>query len=113
MRKYHASIYMPKSALDLAFAALLRYSRHALEAAKDDRYGQIDLPKVFDSRQAELIEAKYQDDRLWRTLWRQPYSDTYDLNLVIEPDTSRVITVWLNSKDDTHDTLDEGQYATI
>lgn len=111
--KYHIDIYMPKTALELSFAALLRYTWHARQASKDDRYGQIDLPAVFDTRNASLIEAKYKGKQLWRTLWRQPYRDGLDLNMVLEPDTGKVITVWLNRSDDQHSTLREEEYAKV
>lgn len=113
MKKYHIEIHMPKTALELQFAALVRYTRHALNAAQGDRYGKIDLPKVFDSRKASLIEAKYQGEKIWRTLWRQPYNEELDLNIVIEPDTAKVITVWLNRHDDQHASLREEEYATV
>lgn len=112
MKKYHADIHMPKSALDLAFATLLTYTRHALEAARSDRYGRIDLPKVFDSRKAKLIEAVLDGGRIVKTLWRQSYDDLHDLSIVLDPNTGKVITVWLNEADDDHSTLRAEQYAT-
>ena len=113
MKKYHADIHMPEDAANLSFAALVKYTRHARRSAVEDRYGKIELPTVFDSRKARLIEAKYKDGRVWRTLYRQPYNEDLDLNLVIEPDTRTVVTVWLNENTDTHATLNEEEYATV
>lgn len=112
MKKFHADLYMPAAALRLQFATMLRYTRHAIQAASDDRYGRIDLPKVFDSRNATLIEAVLSNGKVVKTLWRQAYNDLLDLSLVLDPNTGTVITAWLNRKDDQHATLDPSKYAT-
>lgn len=109
--KYHTDIYMPEEAKRLEFATMLRYSQHAKNAAKDDRYGQIDLPKVFDSRKATLIEAVVESGKVVKALYRMDYDTLHDLCLVIATAHDRVLTVWLNRKDDEHHTLDRSQYA--
>lgn len=109
--KYHTDIYMPEEAKRLEFAMLLRYSQHAREAASDDRYGKIDLPKVFDSRKATLIEAVIESGRVVKALYRMDYDNLHDLCMVIAMRGDQVLTVWLNRKDDEHRTLDRSQYA--
>lgn len=110
MKKFHAELYMPEVALKLQFAALLRYTKHAIKAASDDRYGKIELPKVFDTRNASLIEAVVKDGKVVKSLWRQAYDQLHDLCLVLDPSTATVITAWLNLKTDRHSTLDEAKY---
>lgn len=112
MKKYHVDIYMPETFLSMQFATLLRYTRHALEAAKGDRYGQINLPKVLDTRHAELVEVSLPRGKRQRSLWRQWYDDQHDLCIVLEHDAGVVVTVWLNQRDDQHATLREEDYAT-
>ena len=108
---YHADIHLPEQARTLQFAALLRYTSHALQAAREDRYGPITLPQVFDSRCATLIEAGVEADRVVKAVYRQQYDDMHDLCLVLNLRMNRVITVWLNRRDDHHHTLDRSKYA--
>lgn len=109
--KYHKNIFLPPEAKALEFAAFVSYTRHAQEAAKNDRYGRIKLPKVFDTRKGQLIEAVVEGGRVAKALYRLEYDALHDLCMVVLPDTCKVLTVWLNKKTDEHRTLDEEAYA--
>lgn len=109
--KYHKDIYLPEIARNLEFVCLLDYTPHALREAQNDRYGAIKLPKVFDTRQAEMIDVTLDGETITRALYRMDYDEGRDLCLVIEPNTRKGITVWLNEKTDTHATLDKTRYA--
>ena len=102
---------MPEEAKRLEFVTMLNYSTHARSAAKRDRHGMIALPKIFDTRKASLIEAVVKGGRVTRALYRMKYDAGLDLSLVILPEKSLVVTVWLNDDSDKHRTLDRGQYA--
>lgn len=109
---YHRDVYMPPIAAKMQFATLLRYSRHALNAANDDRYGKLDLPVSLDTRKADLIEAEVTGDKVTKAVYRMPLSDDLDLCVVVHPHDGFVRTVWANRKEDVHHTLDRSKYAT-
>lgn len=109
--KYHTDIHMPAEAQALEFAAFVSYTRHAKQAAQNDRYGRIDLPKVLDTRRGKLIEAVVEGGKVAKALYRLDYDALHDLCMVVLPDSCKVLTVWLNRKDDQHHTLNEEAYA--
>lgn len=111
MTLYHSDIHLPQQAKGLEFMTLLNYTMHARQAAQDDRYGPITLPNVFDSRSATLIEAGMLNGQVVKAVYRQHYDNRFDLCLVINLKANRVVTVWLNEKNDHHKTLDGGKYA--
>lgn len=107
---YHKDVFLPEVAKRLSFAVLLRYGPHAKQAAKNDRYGQIDLPVSLDTRKGELIEVEVQGNRVTKTVYRLPYDNRRDLCIVLSLD-GFVRTVWSNLKNDSHKTLDTSKYA--
>ena len=111
MALYHKDVFLPAPARALRFAVLLKYSAHARMAAMSDRYGQIELPRVFNSDNAELVEAEVEKGKVQKMVYRQPYNEENDLVIVLNPD-GFVRTVWLNQSDDSHRTLDTEKYAT-
>lgn len=102
---FHKDIGIPANLTGPSVGLQLVYSNHAIDQSirKD-----ITLPS-FLSRYT-LVEVEI--DRKWIQKWvvRVHYSDQDDLVLVVQPD-GFVRTVWLNSKTDTHKTLDRSQYA--
>ena len=106
--KYHIDIHMPDEIKNYQFAALLKYSKHARQEAADEN---ITLPMTIDSRECSLIEAEVENGKVCKVLYRKPYSKTHDLCIAIIPDTRVVKTVWLNSNQDHHRTLDKSAYA--
>ena len=111
MALYHKDVFLPAAARALRFAVMLRYSAHARQAAKTDRYGDISLPHVFNSDDAELIEVEVENSKVRKMVYRQPYNRENDLVIVMNPD-GLVRTVWLNRNNDAHHTLDTTKYAT-
>lgn len=103
---------MPEQVSNFQYAAMLKYSRHAIMAAQGDRYGKINLPKVIDSRNATLIEIEIKDSKVTKAVFRTPHDDKHDLSLAIVPEIALVKTVWLNRRDDEHSTLRKEKYAT-
>jgi hypothetical protein len=93
----------------------LRYSRHACNAAKDDRYGSISLPDVIVPDKYLLIEMEVRNGQLCKVVLRGTYCARrqLDIVLVINPTTCNVITCWLNKSSDAHSTLQRGKYTQI
>jgi hypothetical protein len=108
-RLYHSDVYMPPCLRTPVFEGPLTYTTHAKEAALDDRYGVIPLPKVFEAAGAQLIEVETENGFPIKQLWRQKLDKENDLILVITKE-GRVKTVWLNRADDKHTTLQTGKY---
>lgn len=109
--RYHKDIYMPEKYKKIEFACLVNYSRHAKQEAETDKYGKINLPTVFDSRNADLIEVTAEGDKPKIGLFKMPYDDTRDLCMVMEINKGKAITVFFNQKGDNHPTLNSSLYA--
>ena len=108
---YHKDVFIPPFAQKPVFEGILVYTQHARHAAKSDRFGVIDLPVVFRSKEAQLVEAEVSDDGiLIKQVWRQKFNHNYDLILVITRQGC-VKTVWLNSNRDKHRTLNTSNYV--
>lgn len=109
---YHFQVYMPD--LPLKFGKQkLKYSNHAINASRDDRYGDIQLPTFIDTNTAKVIEVEIVQDRfLSKVVYRVSYNETHDLVVVVIPERWFVKTVWLNAKSDKHQTLNRGKYET-
>lgn len=109
---YHSELGIPNNAKTNFGSMLLDYSPHALEAALDDRYGNIiNLPSFLDTSTAQVIEVETDNNgKTTKVLYRVPYSDELDLVLAVIPDRRFVKTVWLNQKNDLHNTLDNSKY---
>ena len=104
---FHADVFMPPCAKAPAYVGPLQYGRHALDEAKRDRYGEIQLPPEFHKAGAKLIEAEVltATDTVVKQVWRQPLDEQRDLVLVISS-SGYVRTVWVNLRSDKHATLD-------
>lgn len=108
---YHADLGIPQNAKTQHGKMLLDYSPHALNAALDDRYGNIvNLPKSIDTSQAQVIEVEMEGPKTTKVVYRIPYNEEYDLVMVMLPDRRFVKTVWLNKNSDLHNTLDTSKY---
>ncbi len=111
LRTYHKDIFIP-SALNLDFGILkLQYSSHALRAANSDRYGTVVLPRTLNTDSAKIVEVTAIGRTVLKLVYRVPHCAQYDLVVVVLPDSGLVKTVWLNSKTDTHTTLDRSKYS--
>lgn len=99
---YNKAVFMPK--VKLPDQITLKYTKHALMAAKTDRYGHVTLPLKLITRYAEVVELETEDSVPVKLVLRIRYTETLDLVLVVVPGGT-VITVWLNKVDDGHKTL--------
>lgn len=111
MPLYHKAIGFPAK---ISFSPLfgLKYGYHALDAAKNDRYGEINnLPKHFIPRVSEIIEIETDTTGdLIKLVSRQYHDAIHDLILVISVKDKFVRTVWQNKRADKHTTLDKTKY---
>jgi hypothetical protein len=107
---YHKDLGLPAVQLPTG-KVQVTYTYHAQEAAKTDRYGHIFLASTLDLTNAETVEVTLVAGRLQKVLYRMTYSKTCDVCMVVDVNTWKVITVWLNSKTDNHNTLQVHKYT--
>lgn len=91
----------------------LSYSKHALRAANDDRYGQIPLTPVLNLAHCQTIEVGTEGRRVRKVVVRTELDDDNDVVFVLIPGPAKwfVKTVWINRKTDSHKTLDRSRYV--
>lgn len=112
---YHREIGFPESlVLKEHYSVAPKYTKHANEAAKNDRYMKIELPNSFYFLKRDIIEVLTEDDvKVSKLVFRLKYSDKYDICVVLMPDTNIIKTVWLNKAVDLHTTLNIDKYDKI
>lgn len=86
------------------------FTNHAKKAAKEDKYGEIVLPKAQDFTNLLPFEITVENGQIIKSCYRVPYNESYDLSMSISRPNNEIITVWLNDKNDTHNTLDLSNY---
>lgn len=114
MALYHKNLGFPKNISnwdEVKRFYYAKYSFHAQNAAENDRYGKILLPRMIDFTNAEIIEIETEGNLVIKCVGRIPYNKDFDLVVVIIPQNSFVKTVWLNSKTDKHLTLQKWRYT--
>lgn len=106
---YHKDVYMPKfDRPDRWFH--VNYTRHAQEACLTDRYGEIEPFEFINLAQGEIVEIEIENRKIIKLVIRFEYDDELDIVMVIVPQTLNVKTVWLNERNDNHNTLNESRY---
>lgn len=110
---YHCTLGFPAKLRFPSGKVDLRYSKHAIAASLDDRYGRFNLPHSLDLSQVEIIEAETVNGALNKVLVRMPLDEVRDLCVVIMPRDGLVKTVWINERSDKHSTLDESKYIKM
>lgn len=89
----------------------LRYGGHSRQEAMADRYGNLKLPDTVDVRKGDIFEIGVVGNMVTKMAVRFPYDDKIDLVIVLQPSDGFVRTVWANTKDDTHKTINLAKYA--
>ena len=106
---YHKLVFLPKiNKPDADYPCV--YTQHAREAALTDKYGVIILPNSYNLANSDIIELEIKNNDINKLVIRAPYNNKYDLTIVISFYSGVIKTVWLNKKDDNHDTLDKNKY---
>lgn len=114
MKLYHKDIGLPPGFRLPSRQVELEWSRHAMQAALDDRYGLIDSYPVLDLSYCDTIEVELTGRRVSKLVLRAEWDDDHDIVYVVIPKTPTlyfVKTVWMNHKNDTHKTLDRSRYV--
>ena len=106
---YHRNIFLP---VQLGFAAFVRYSPHAIEAASNDRYGALTLPRVVSTQEAEVIELEVVNGKVEKAVFRMKHDEHRDICLVVLLGSCVVKTVWCNVRTDDHKSLDTSKYMS-
>lgn len=112
---YHRELGFPDTLIiHKSYSRLLNYSLHAIKSAKEDRYEIINLPNLVTFSKDNIIEIETVDNiKADKVLIRIPYSEDFDLCVVILLENSLVKTVWLNSVNDKHITLVREKYTKL
>ena len=110
---WHSEIRLPNGFVAPTHKVELDWSRsHAREACKDDRYGEIRQFKTLNLARFQVIEVETIDGEVVKVLFRGSYDDRTDVVLALIPgEVYTVKTAWLNSRYDTHKTLDRSKYV--
>lgn len=110
MKIYHPDVYLPEN-LNLPKGCFaLRHSHHArMEALIDG----VELPSAILVEECKVFEVGMQEGRVAKLGLRLKYNKIYDLCLVIDTNKYpwKVITCWVNHRDDTHKSLCRNRYA--
>jgi hypothetical protein len=112
---YHMELGFPTGFRKPGGRVPLEYSRHALEATLDDRYGEIPVMKGINLDSLELFEMGVENGKVSKLAYRGHLDDKRDMCIVVIPKGPGqkwfVKTVWINLRSDQHKTLDESKYA--
>lgn len=113
MALYHSDIRLPQGFRLPNRIVALRWTRHALNACEDDRYGEIPCVPALDLATCRTVEVEVFGKRVNKVVVRTELDDEADMVLVLIPGPAEwtVKTVWINLKSDTHRTLDRSKYV--
>lgn len=133
---YHVDNFVPDSIwkkASLGFDVSLTPTDHAKDKAKDNKYmrfedrknprARIQLPSHVYVNSKDIFEIGVTKDGTIRKIgFRQPHVETtnceedynkkYELVLIIDPKAGDIITLYLNEKGDTHESLNTASYST-
>ena len=121
MKRYHKKVYIPNSDIKKLqdFTCKLngiawKYSRHSIDNLKWRTYDIKDILNYIKALQLdyEAIFEYYKDNRgdIIKAVYRVDYRGLYDLILVIS-DIKSLITIYINAKNDNHNTLNKNLYV--
>lgn len=117
---YHIKLGLPKTLKLPTTRKPIKFTNHAREAARNDRYGNfsnyLPLHNSFDPNCAELVEVESPDGiTATKMIYRVPLAPNSknDLVLALVPYNDYYVakTVWLNETSDRHNTLNLERYA--
>lgn len=116
MELYHADIKLPTGFTLPNRVIDLKYTRHAVKASNNDRYGYIPILSTLDLGQCRTVEVGTLNGKVAKVVVRTHLDTNRDIVLVLIPHqptahTWTVKTVWVNVTSDTHRTLDRSRYV--
>lgn len=110
---WHKDIRFPSFYTAPTHRAKLEWSRHALLAGMEDRYGIIPVFKTLPLGQFETIEVETSGQDVVKILVRGHFDSTRDVVFALKPKRDGgmfVKTVWFQKRNDLHKTLDRSKY---
>lgn len=109
---YHKDVYAPRVIFNSPGMLRVRYARHAEDAAKADRYGDLSryLRSYIDLDDAEIVEVEVQNGEVTKRVVRCQVTEDLVLVLVIGLE-GLVRTVWGNLVADKHRSLDRSKFV--
>jgi len=115
MALFHADIRLPQGFVAPTGTVALEYSRHAIAECNRDRYGKIRQFGRISLSRFRVIEVETDDrtGKVVKLVIRGAYELGMDVVMAVNPRPGSwlVRTVWLNSSQDAHRTLDRGRYV--
>lgn len=119
-KTYHRDIGLPSNVTVPQRKVKCEHTGHSDRERWGDRYGVIPKVEEVDLTTADVVEVTTANNRISKLLVRVPHpeDETLDVVMAIRPgedkrDPWRVVTNWLNKRNDTHQTLDRSKYATV
>ncbi len=115
IKRYHRTIGFP-SELQLPKGIInFRFSNHAKEAIKDDKYSKesLKVSSYLNLAYAEIFEVIIENNALKKFVCKTPYNETHDISMSIAIYPNQVFllcTCWLNEKGDNHKSLNKLLY---
>lgn len=110
---YHYKLGIPDY-LQVRFGVIsLKYGQHSMEKAYERAGKTFKVPAKLNTDSAKVIEVEETNRITTKVVYRIPFDNRDDLCIVIIPQTCQVKTVWLNSIDDKHYTLNERPYTKV
>lgn len=115
MALYHADIRLPSWYRHPAQRVTLKWTNHANKARHTDRYANA-IPEFHDLPLSafKTIEIETCENYVTKYVVRGHWTKTLDLVFVLIPNGNRpwtVKTVWINERNDVHNTLDRSKYV--
>lgn len=109
---YHKDIGFPESLKVPEGIRNLRYSGHAKERFEGKYKGQLILPSFIRITKNNLVEVSTDDNIIInKVMVRTHYDNRKDICVVFNPNSGKVVTLWINRKDDAHDSFDKTRYT--
>jgi len=110
---WHADIRLPEWFKAPTHRVSLRWSTHALMAARDDRYGTIPTRDAMTLGWYDVVEIATVGRKVTKLVMRGGMDKHNDIVIVLRPNRGEwtVVTVWINRKTDAHKTLDASKYV--
>ncbi len=108
MKRYHIKIGFPRGVEQPRGVQPLFYTNHA--TARIRALNVLRMPSALDLSATPCVELTV-DGNAVRGVYRVRHDAHNDLCLVITHDGHRVVTVWLNRRNDNHETLNRALYA--
>lgn len=107
---YHKKIFWPLFTLPKVERLIPTF--HAQKAAMLEKYGSFELPEKVNVTMKDVFEVELIQGKVTKFACRLEYDNEFDICLVIAPfeGIGRIVTAWLNKKNDTHSSLRQGIY---